>query len=93
MDDAYEEVYFHEYCKKCKHEKNAENEEPCFECLNEPENLHSHKPVNWEAKENNWRVPRRIPDSKTLSKNKKHTAADSCADYENTSKPLPPAPL
>ena len=52
MDDAYEEVYFHEYCKKCKHEKNAENEEPCFECLNEPENLHSHKPVNWEAKEN-----------------------------------------
>lgn len=31
--------------------KNAENEEPCFECLNEPENLHSHKPVNWEAKE------------------------------------------
>ena len=51
MDDAYEEVYFHEYCKKCKHEKNAENEEPCFECFNEPENLHSHKPVNWEAKE------------------------------------------
>lgn len=36
MDDAYKEVYFHEYCKKCKHEKNAENEEPCFECLNEP---------------------------------------------------------
>ena len=51
MDDAYKEVYFHEYCKKCKHEKNPENEEPCFECLNEPENLHSHKPVNWEAKE------------------------------------------
>lgn len=40
MDDAYKEVYFHEYCKKCKHEKNPENEEPCFECLNEPENLH-----------------------------------------------------
>ena len=19
MDDAYKEVYFHEYCKKCKH--------------------------------------------------------------------------
>lgn len=30
MDDAYEEVYFHEYCKKCKHEK-SRKEEPCFE--------------------------------------------------------------
>ena len=33
-------------------------------------------PKTVHAKENNWRVPRRIPDSKTLSKNKKHTAAD-----------------
>lgn len=47
----YKEVYFHEYCKTCKHKKVEENEEPCEECLSEPTNLHSHKPVNYEKKE------------------------------------------
>ena len=30
-----------EYCKKCKYEKNAESEEPCHDCLNNPTNTSS----------------------------------------------------
>lgn len=51
MDETYKEVYFWEYCKTCKHEMLPENKCPCAECLEYPINLHSHKPVNWEAKE------------------------------------------
>lgn len=47
----YKEVYFNEYCKKCKHEKLKETEEPCCECISEPTNLHSHKPIKYEEKE------------------------------------------
>lgn len=46
--DGYKEVYFHEYCKTCKHEKTEETEDPCNECLDESINLYSHKPVNYE---------------------------------------------
>lgn len=45
---SYKEVYFHEYCKSCKHKNVKENEEPCEECLSEPTNLNSHKPLNYE---------------------------------------------
>ena len=52
MDDqSYKEVYFHEYCKTCKHRSVKNNEEPCDECLSEPTNLNTHKPVNYEKKE------------------------------------------
>ena len=46
----FKEVYFHEYCKKCEHEKVTEAHEPCNECLGNPINMHSHKPVNYEPK-------------------------------------------
>lgn len=49
MDEQlYKEVHFHEYCKTCKHNKVAGTEAPCDECLDNPTNLYSHKPVNWE---------------------------------------------
>lgn len=48
---AYKEVYFDQYCKKCKHEKVACIDEPCYECLNEPTNLNTHRPVKYEKKE------------------------------------------
>lgn len=51
MEDTYKEVYFGQYCKTCKHEKKAEDEDPCFECLSEPVNLYSHMPVRYEVKE------------------------------------------
>lgn len=50
MEDNYKEVYFDKYCKTCIHEKKEEHEEPCDECLNEPVNLYSHKPVCWDQK-------------------------------------------
>lgn len=48
--DGFKMVYFDVYCKKCKHEKCKDVEEPCNECLSEPTNLFSHKPVNFEEK-------------------------------------------
>lgn len=50
MEDTYKEVYFDKYCTYCKHLEKKEDEKPCYECLNEPMNLYSHKPVNWEGK-------------------------------------------
>lgn len=48
MDEYYKEVYFDEYCKTCKHKKVEDTDEPCCECLENPTNLYSHKPVKWE---------------------------------------------
>lgn len=48
MEDNYKEVYFDQYCKTCKHLNKKEDDDPCFDCLNEPVNLYSHKPVKWE---------------------------------------------
>lgn len=52
MDEGYKEVYFHLFCPICKHSKKDNNEEPCDECLENPINLHTHKPVKWEGKGN-----------------------------------------
>ena len=51
MDDSYKEVRFDQYCQKCKHYNKNEDEEPCDQCLNNPTNLYSHKPINFEEKE------------------------------------------
>ena len=51
MEDNYKEVYFNQYCKTCKYEETKEDLDPCDECLSEPKNLNSHKPVKWEEKE------------------------------------------
>lgn len=48
---SYKEVYFHEYCKTCKHKDLKEHEEPCDECMSEPTNLDTHRPVRYEKKE------------------------------------------
>lgn len=48
MDEPYKEVYFDQYCKTCKHKDVSDVEDPCDECLSNPINLNSHKPVNWE---------------------------------------------
>lgn len=48
MEIVEHEVYYHEYCKACKHEEKREDEEPCYECLNSPYNLHTHRPLFWE---------------------------------------------
>ena len=48
--DNYKIVNFEEYCKTCKHVKSKEENDPCFECLQNPVNLYSYRPVNWEEK-------------------------------------------
>ena len=47
----YKEVIFGDYCSRCIHADKSEQEEPCFECIAEPVNLWSHKPVKFEPKE------------------------------------------
>lgn len=44
------EVYFGDYCKTCKYEKVSEQDDPCYDCLNNPVNEDSHKPIRWEEK-------------------------------------------
>lgn len=48
----YREVNYHEYCDKCKYKDVDDIMDPCNECLGEPCNLNSEKPVYYEpAKE------------------------------------------
>ena len=51
MNGMYKEVYFDQYCKTCEHKDLPESEDPCFDCLEEPTNLESHKPVYYKEKE------------------------------------------
>lgn len=44
------EVYFDQYCKSCKHNGLKESKDPCNDCLAEPSNTNSHKPMNYESK-------------------------------------------
>lgn len=50
MTENYKEVYFDQYCKTCKYKDTKETDDPCDECLYEPMNLYSHKPVKWKEK-------------------------------------------
>lgn len=47
------EVDFHQYCETCKYKDDYENdvESPCFDCLDDPVNIDSHKPVNYIPKD------------------------------------------
>lgn len=47
--DAYKEVDFFTYCRKCRYSTTFEDEEPCEECLKHPVNLYSRKPVKFES--------------------------------------------
>jgi hypothetical protein len=51
-EDGFKEVYFHNFCKSCKHCNVEDVDDPCNECLEEPINLYSHKPVKYEEDEN-----------------------------------------
>lgn len=50
MEEKNKEVFFNEYCPECKHFTVKEEDDPCDECLYNPSNVNSHKPVNFEAK-------------------------------------------
>jgi hypothetical protein len=48
------EVYFHEYCKKCLYRNQSEDNPKgqCWDCLESPVNVDSHKPINFKEAEN-----------------------------------------
>lgn len=48
MELKDKEVRFDIYCPSCKHRKLNEDEDPCYDCLGEPVNQYSHKPVYYE---------------------------------------------
>lgn len=51
MEELYKEVYYSQYCSTCKHRDLPEDKDPCHECLNNPMNVYSHKPVNWKERD------------------------------------------
>ena len=44
-------VKFDEYCNRCAHKDVKETEDPCNECLNNPGNEDSHRPVYFKEEE------------------------------------------
>lgn len=45
------EIYFYQYCPTCLYKDKTEADDPCWDCLNEPVNEDSHKPVKYKKKE------------------------------------------
>ena len=41
------EVWFWMYCRHCKFKNTHESQSPCNECLDNPSNKDSHKPINY----------------------------------------------
>lgn len=62
MPDKNNEVFFGEYCKTCKYKNISEEDSPCAECIAEPVNLYSHKPVKWEEADGIFAGPSPRPD-------------------------------
>ena len=52
MESKQKEAWFWMYCKHCKNSCIKDDEDPCDECLGQPYNEDSHKPVNyiWDGK-------------------------------------------
>ena len=50
METFYKEVYFSEWCPKCKYYENSESEDPCWDCLDKSCNINSHKPTQFKEK-------------------------------------------
>ena len=45
------EVRFDIYCKQCLYRDKEETDDPCDECLENPVNEYSHKPVYYKEEE------------------------------------------
>ena len=45
-------VHFNEYCEGCKYRDLPETEDPCYDCLNEPVNVWSHRPTEFKERTN-----------------------------------------
>ena len=45
MELSHNKIVSFTYCKFCEHKNKSEDDEPCFECLENPVNIDSHRPV------------------------------------------------
>ena len=50
MEQKEKIVAFDIWCPKCKHRDKSESQDPCYDCLAEPINTDSRKPVKWEER-------------------------------------------
>lgn len=48
MELVTKEVRFDIWCDRCKHKDKSEKDDPCWDCLDEPVNEHSTKPLYFE---------------------------------------------
>lgn len=48
MEIEYREVMYCNYCMVCRYKDLEDTEMPCCECLDEPVNLYTDKPVRFE---------------------------------------------
>lgn len=53
METHTKEVYFYLYCVTCAYKNNDAGEDPCDECLRNPYNEDSHKPINYKKEGQN----------------------------------------
>lgn len=51
MSNIKKIVEFEKYCKTCRYSGKKEYEDPCNDCLDNPVNDYSKKPVNYKGKE------------------------------------------
>jgi len=58
------EVFFDVYCPTCRFYGKAEEDSPCDDCLDEPVNTNSHKPVHWKKGDSDAKVLRKSSESK-----------------------------
>jgi len=50
MEISQREVDFGSYCRRCKYDKLPEDADPCYECLENPVNTYSAKPIFFEVR-------------------------------------------
>lgn len=53
MEYSKKFVAFNKYCETCKHKDVNEVEDPCNECLDNPVNDHTDKPIKYKEQEKN----------------------------------------
>lgn len=49
------EVRFDIFCKRCKHQYEAEGDDPCNDCLSRPYRLGTKKPIRYEEGDRSFR--------------------------------------
>lgn len=50
MEDNYKIVTYELYCKNCEHKDLDEDKDPCHDCLNNPVNVDSHRPMYFKKR-------------------------------------------